>query len=245
MNDFYSGTSGLVLPGPKESFPAEYQKGSRLEYYGSLFNSIEINSSFYKIPLKRTVAKWSDSVPDNFRLTFKFPGSITHEKGKDISTMEIESFMNVINEVGQKAGCILVQFPPGSARNIYGLEKILEGIKSFDLDKWITALEFRNVTWYEESTYRLMENFNASLVIHDIPGKSPPADEYESETIYLRFHGPGGKYRGSYEDDYLEEYAGYIKNYLSSGKSVYAYFNNTMGDALSNLLTLNKFITCL
>src|ERR1044072_276638 len=79
---YRSGTSGLVLPVPnKKAFPPEFKDKSRLTYYGSLFNSIEINSSFYKIPQAATVKKWADSVPDNFAFTFKLWREITHIKG--------------------------------------------------------------------------------------------------------------------------------------------------------------------
>ncbi|MEJ7683235.1 MAG: DUF72 domain-containing protein [Segetibacter sp.] len=55
-----------MLPVPQSLYPAEFQGKSRLTYYASLFNSIEINSSFYKIPKVSTVCKWAESVPDNF-----------------------------------------------------------------------------------------------------------------------------------------------------------------------------------
>ena len=242
MDHFFSGTSGLVLPGPKHSFPIEFQQRPRLEYYASLFNSIEINSSFYKLPLRGTVRKWADSVSESFRFTFKLSRSVTHEKEKKIDPCEIARFMDVVNEVESKAGCILVQFPPGAGRNVYALEKILDEIAVIDHQKWIIAVEFRNMCWYEDDTYKLLEKYNASLVSHDIPDKSPPAGEYESGNIYLRFHGPGGTYRGSYDKAYLEEYAQYIKNFVSEGKTVYAYFNNTMGEALKNLECLNTLV---
>jgi uncharacterized protein YecE (DUF72 family) len=61
--------------------------------------------------------------------------------------------------------------------------------------------------------------------------------------MYLRFHGPGGNYRGSYSDDILSEYASYIMEWRAEGKTVFVYFNNTMGDAYNNLVTLNKFVS--
>ena len=66
---FYSGTSGLVLPFPnKQSCPPEFHDKPRLAYYASLFNSLEVNSSFYKVPMAATVKKWADGVPDGFKL---------------------------------------------------------------------------------------------------------------------------------------------------------------------------------
>ncbi|HEY8898156.1 MAG TPA: DUF72 domain-containing protein, partial [Niastella sp.] len=79
---YKAGTSGLVLPVPnKQSFPPEFSDKSRLTYYASLLNSIEINSSFYKVPQPATVRKWADSVPDDFVFTFKLWQEITHVKG--------------------------------------------------------------------------------------------------------------------------------------------------------------------
>lgn len=58
----------------------------------------------------------------------------------------------------------------------------------------------------------------------------------------LRFHGPDGNYRGTYTDDFLYENAGYIRDWISEGKQVYVYFNNTMGEAVSNLQSLNRYV---
>ncbi len=78
---FYSGTSGLVVPVPQALYPPEFKGKSRLNYYASLFNSIEINSTFYKMPKISTVSNWAESVPDEFRFTFKLSKAITHAKG--------------------------------------------------------------------------------------------------------------------------------------------------------------------
>src|SRR5690349_976965 len=93
--NYFSGTSGLVLPVPnKLFFPDEFKEGSRLNYYASLFNSIEVNSSFYKIPLGRTVANWSADVPEDFRFTFKLFREITHRKPAGIDKGLIRRFVD-------------------------------------------------------------------------------------------------------------------------------------------------------
>ncbi len=83
-NNFYSGISGLVLPVPKAQYPPEFQDNSRLQYYASLFNSLEVNSIFYKLPRSSTIANWVESVPDNFRFTFKLSKTVTHVKKSGI-----------------------------------------------------------------------------------------------------------------------------------------------------------------
>src|SRR5689334_19673831 len=110
-NRFFSGLSGIVLPVPKYKFPEEFQQTSRLTYYASHFNSIEINSSFYALPRAITVAKWAAQVPEKFRFTFKLWKQITHAKSLQFEKSDVQQFMDVINSVGDKKGCVLVQFP--------------------------------------------------------------------------------------------------------------------------------------
>lgn len=73
-----------------------------------------------------------------------------------------------------------------------------------------------------------------------MPLSAIPMIEQKTGFIYLRFHGPNDGYPESYSEDFLSEYSYYIKEWISEGKNVYAYFNNTMGDALNNLISLNK-----
>jgi len=242
---FYSGTSGLVLPVPnKQAFPPEFRERSRLCYYASLFNSIEVNSSFYKVPMGATVKRWLDDVPDNFKFTFKLWRDITHNKGGIFDPQAVAHFMNVINNAGGKKGSLLVQFPPSfRADNLPQFTNLLQCIRQTDPDNsWQTAVEFRHVSWYQDKTYYLLDQYQMGMVIHDMPASATPMMATEVDFIYARFHGPGGKYSGGYPDDFLQEYAGYIKNWLADGKTVYAYFNNTIGDAVANLATLNSFV---
>ena len=79
LNNWYCGTSGLVLPVPnKLAYPEEYRERSRLYYYSTLFNTLEVNSSFYKLPMKRTVERWSSDVSGNFKFTYKLSKEVTH-----------------------------------------------------------------------------------------------------------------------------------------------------------------------
>lgn len=243
---FYSGTSGLVLPVPnKEHYPAEFKEKRRLEYYASLFNSIEINSSFYKIPMPSTVAKWAESVPENFRFTFKLWREITHNKGLAFQEDDIFRFIETINHVENKKACLLVQFPPSLKVNMFPrLQKLLVTICEADPDRnWKTALEFRDASWYQEDVYELAHDFNASIVIHDKPRSATPSIETPENFKYLRFHGPNGDYKGHYEDDLLSDYAEIIDEWNNEGKDVYCYFNNTAGDAVQNLESLDTLVT--
>jgi uncharacterized protein YecE (DUF72 family) len=243
--DYYAGTSGLVLPVPnKACYPPEFQDRSRLCYYASLFNSIEINSSFYKIPQAATMRKWAAEVPDNFRFTFKLFQGITHQKGLVFDPELIPRSMAVINEVGHKKGCLLVQFPPSfKVESLPRLDYLLSLIRQEDEQYgWDIAVEFRHKTWYNERVYELLEKYNMGMVIHDLPASAAPLQASANNFVYLRFHGPNGGYRGSYPDAFLYEYLEYIKEWQQEGKTVYVYFNNTMGDAVKNLMVLNEYM---
>lgn len=243
--NIYSGTSGLVLPVKnKLSYPLEFQDKPRLTYYASLLNSIEINSSFYKLPMAKTVAKWADMVPEDFKFTFKLWRNITHNKGLDFNPADVSKFIEVISNVGEKKGCILVQVPPSLTNAAFGrLEYLLNLVTEQEVAAgWKIALELRNASWYTDELFGLLQQFASSLVIHDKLDSANLLTENPSEFIYLRFHGPGGNYRGSYSDEFLNEFSYYIKDWREEGKPVFVYFNNTMGDAVGNLATLNKYI---
>lgn len=235
----------MALPVPnKNAYPPEFQEGPRLAYYAHLFKSIENNSSFYKIPMARTVAKWTAEVPEDFRFTFKLWRDITHVKNLLFKDDDVHRFMQVINTVADKEGCLLVQFPPKLELSASPqLERLLINIREADPDfRWAVFVEFRKLYWYTEEIHQMLEEHVAGIVLHDKKGSQTDFIEQDGPNVYLRFHGPGGNYRGSYSDDFLYEYAQYIKSWLEDGKTVYAYFNNTMGDAVNNLITLNKFV---
>lgn len=123
---FYAGLSGLTLPVPKYRFPQQFKNASRLTYYATFFNSIEINSTFYKLPMANTVIKWVSMVPHEFKFTFKLWKEITHNKGLDFKALDVERFFKVISSAGNKKGCVFIQFPPSlDKENIIRLDLLL------------------------------------------------------------------------------------------------------------------------
>lgn len=241
---FYSGTSGLDLPVPTAQYPPEFQGKTRLQYYASLFSSLEINSIFYKLPRSSTVVNWAATVPADFRFTFKVSKTITHVKGLQFAEKDVHAFMKVVENIGDKKGCLLVQFPPSlKIEKLDQLQRLLEtlGEATFKSD-WKVAIEFRDQSWYEREVHELLEEYNAAIVIQDISKSATPLSFVKGDFIYLRFHGPEPRYRGDYSDEFLKQYAGYINTWISEKKTVYAYFNNTVGAAVENLQTLNKYV---
>ncbi len=244
QHHFYSGLSGLQLPVPKYLFPPPYENSSRLTFYASHFNSIEFNSTFYKIPQPATVGKWAAMVPEDFRFTFKLWKEITHSKGFNFNEEDVVAFFHSINAVKERKGCLLIQFPPSIGREYAGqLENLLSCITEIDpAQEWKVAVEFRNTSWYHEDVNDLLSFHKATMVIQDIPKSATPLIDQKSHFLYLRFHGPTGNYRESYSEDFLKEYAALINEWIEEGKTIYVYFNNTMGDAFNNLSSLNRLV---
>ena len=238
------GTSGIVVPGSKQSFPMEFRPKSRLNYYASLFNTVEVNSTFRKIPLPSTVERWSLDVPEEFEFTLKLWREVTHVKQLNVDVKNIGAFLNTANYIGKKKGCLLVQFP-GSITNEYSLqvEHILLGLKESDQEnQWRKAIEFRSVTWYHSDIYKLLDRYDASIVLQDMPKSKNLVPNEESKFMYFRFHGPKGDYRCSYDQGFLKERAEQVNSLLDDGKDVYAYFNNTMGNAFENAMSLKSMV---
>lgn len=235
---FRIGTSNIVVPGPKYTFPPQYQDKTRLCYYASLFNSLEVNSTFYKLPRPATFEKWASEVPDDFLFTIKLWKEVTHCKGLLMDPANIDRFMEAADRLGKKKGCLLIQFPASiTVHFINAVESILEHLQAADPgNTWRRSVEFRHNSWYTQSVEQLLYRFNADIVVQDMPKSKTPDIEHKENFVYLRYHGPEGGYRGSYDPEHLEAEAGQIKQWLKQGKDVYAYFNNTMGDAFNNAM---------
>ncbi|RYY12668.1 MAG: DUF72 domain-containing protein [Chitinophagaceae bacterium] len=240
----YIGTSNIVVPGNRQTFPEYYRDKSRLHYYSTLFSSLEVNSTFYKVPMPRTFEKWTGEVPQDFRFTVKMWKVVTHQKKLIYQPSDISSFLAAANHLYHHKGCLLVQFP-GSITSDYSTEvfNILQYIREADPhDEWRIAVEFRHESWYIRETYELLNEYDAALVIHDIPASKVSGHNTDASFVYLRFHGPKGDYRDSYSTEQLSFRAKQISAWMREGKDVYAYFNNTIGEAYANARLLQDLV---
>jgi uncharacterized protein YecE (DUF72 family) len=239
------GTSNVVLPGNKSTFPPAYQFRSRLHYYGTIFNTVEINKCFYKTPLLSTYEKWSMEIPEDFQFSLKLSKEITHAKDLRGDIAHMDKFMKAANGIGNKKGCLLIQFPGKITLDYFEkVEQILQELQRNDPDnQWRKAIEFRHPGWYTGETYELLEEYAATIVLHDIPKAKIFELPRKAAFIYIRFHGPKGDYRDSYADDLLNQKAMQIREWSNEGKDVYAYFNNTIGNAYENAIRLKSLLS--
>jgi uncharacterized protein YecE (DUF72 family) len=230
------GISNGYMPGNKLTFPPAYRLKSRLHYYSTLFNTIEVNSSFYKTPLRATYEKWVTEVPEDFQFTLKLSKDVTHAKELAVDLGCMNTFMNAAAGTGNKKGCLLIQFPGKiTLEHFTQVEQILARLQELDpAHEWRTAIEFRNESWYVGETTELLDQYKAAMVVHDFSKAKYTTIPDKANFVYLRFHGPTGNYRESYTEKALDEKAKLIRSVTQSGKDVYAYFNNTVGNAFEN-----------
>lgn len=230
------GISNGHMPGNKQTFPPEYQLKSRLHFYSTHFNTIEVNSCFYKTPLRSTYEKWAGDVPEDFQFTLKLSKDITHAKelGNDLTCMD--NFLDTASGIGDKKGCLLIQFPGKITLDHYNqVEQILHQLHQHDPPgEWRKAIEFRHESWYIGETTEMLNEFNVGLVLHDFFKGKVLTKLDNTDFVYLRFHGPNGDYRDSYSNETLDLQAQKIREFVRSGIDVYAYFNNTAGNAFQN-----------
>jgi uncharacterized protein YecE (DUF72 family) len=243
LKHFFTGTSGVVVPIPQAEYPQAYKGKSRLSYYSTQLNSLEVNSSFYRLPKIATIEKWMSEVGSDFRFTFKIPKIISHAKDLAFNESDVAALLDVISYADKKKGCLLIQLPPSAKVALLPrLQKLLQLFRSTDEgSSWDIAVEFRDPSWYNSKVEATLSNYHACIAIHDHP-KAPTPLKIATPLFYLRFHGDNGRYRGSYSEPLMEPYAQFAREQLLAGKKGYCYFNNTMGAAFENAITLREMI---
>lgn len=225
------GCSGYAYPEWRGLFyPAELPKVKWFEFYCRHFNTIELNTTFYRFPKVQFLSNWYQRSPKDFSFSIKAPRLITHfNRFKDAQKYLTDFYSNVQAGLKEKAACILFQFP---ANYVYDKEH-LDTIISLLHPEFNNAVEFRNQSWWNETVFtKLTEN---RIAFSGMSHPSLPDTVIQtSSTIYFRFHGVPGLYISAYQTEQLEKIARAIQS-LPSIEKAFIYFNNTAeGAALSN-----------
>jgi uncharacterized protein YecE (DUF72 family) len=239
----YIGTSGFAYDKWQGRFyPDDVYKKRLLVYYGRFFNTVEINSSFYHLPKPKTIREWQKQVPEDFQLCLKVSRYITHLKRLLESADAIRVFMSSAKHLKTRRGPLLLQLPPAMKPEYGRLAEVLAGFKKAARG-WKVAVEIRNDSWYGPELEEVLEEYGASLVVHDMPGSKCDEPNGSADFVYMRFHGPKGDYHGKYEPRKLGPHARKIRRWLKEGKDVYVFFNNDAdGYAPSDALKLAKMV---
>jgi uncharacterized protein YecE (DUF72 family) len=217
---------------------------SKLKAYTSVFNTAEINSTFYSYPKPGLVLGWASHTPDDFLFSVKLNRIITHEKRLDTAAGvedDVQRFCELLKslEKSGKLACILIQIPPALKYS----HTVVEGFLAILPEGIPFALEYRNRTWLTDDAFRLLRDYNIAPVMTD--GPALPKQELASPDIaYIRWHGRGSKvwYNYRYSKRELEPWVRTIRK-LSDEVDVLGYFNNHYhGYAPENCLDLLEML---
>ena len=219
-------------------YPADRPQTRWFEYYASVFDTVEINNSFYRLPTAETFASWAARAPERFLFAVKASRFLTHMKKLKDPEEPVERFFSRARALGRHLGPVLYQLPPGWKLDLARLEYFLQVLPSGVRH----VVEFREPSWYTDDVFALLERHRVALCLHDMP-KSSTGRLRIGPFVYVRFHGASGRYDGSYPDERLARWADWLDEQRTSGVDVYAYFNNDVGGhAPRNALTLRTFL---
>jgi uncharacterized protein YecE (DUF72 family) len=222
-------------------FPKGLPLRNQLQYYASQFPTAELNGVFYRTPTPEAVKSWRDQTGDDFVFAWKASKFITHWKRlSDNSVNSLELLESRLSLLGEKAGPILFQLPPqfqADAGRLAAFFRLLSGKRRY-------SLEFRHPSWYTPKILRLLSEENISLCISD-HHDAPAPWRRTADFVYVRGHGPGGRYKGHYPAGTLSNWSRRIRSWNRQGRDVYVYFDNDQksaapADALKLRLLLER-----
>jgi len=215
-------------------YPPKTTPRRMFEHYLRYFDTVELNNTFYRLPGEPALRAWKEQTPANFRFAIKGSRFITHMKKLKDPETSIARFFDRIDILGEKAGPVLFQLPPGWPVDTDRLERFLAALPRH----YRYAFEFRNETWNSEQTLAILRRYGAAYCIFDLAGYQTPLIT-TSSLVYVRLHGPGGKYQGDYPKPTLDEWARRIAEWSRESRDTWVYFDNDdSGYAPKNALEL-------
>lgn len=232
------GCSGFYYREWKEIFyPRGLAQKEWFKYYCEHFNTIEINSTFYKMPTLKSLHKWYDESADDFLFTIKAPRLITHNQQLRECKQLINDFYEAIQSgLREKLGCVLFQFPPKFDYSAERLNLLIENLKP----DFKNVVEFRHISWFDEGIDKTLAKNKIIFSGQSYPSSLPDEVIQHSETIYYRFHGKPVLYKSEYDLKTVKDFKNQIKDDVSE---VFVYFNNTWGvGALKNAKQLQELV---
>jgi uncharacterized protein YecE (DUF72 family) len=208
-----------------------------LEYYATLFDTVEINNTFYRLPKRHAVEAWVEQTPPGFVFAVKASRYLTHVKRLTEMRAGVGRFYERIEPLrgAGKLGPVLWQLPGTFRRDD---ERLAEALAA--LPQGRHCFEFRHESWFATEVYELLRRHGAALVIGDTPQRPFQAHELTAGWTFVRFHYGSRGRNGNYSDRELREWAERLAGWRKRVE-IYAYFNNDWnGYAVRNALTLKK-----
>ncbi|MFX0201281.1 MAG: DUF72 domain-containing protein [Candidatus Hodarchaeota archaeon] len=204
-------------------------KKHQFVYFSKIFNTAEINSTFYNFPSRKVVATWSRA-PDDFIFTAKVPQEVTHKLRLDVSKgadQRMQDYLQLMAPLrdARRLGPLLIQLPPSfDFKQVDVLDAFLQTLPG----QWEFVVEFRHLSWMQDATFDLLRRYQVAYCIVDEP-LLPSRVEVTAPFSYIRWHGHGKKlwYYYMYNQEELEAWVPKVQEIVKqTPKDVYGYFNN-------------------
>lgn len=218
MADLRVGTSGYAYKPWKGSFyPEKLPDKEMLSYYSRQFRTVEINHSFYRMPVESMVSKWGEQVPAGFQFALKLNQKITHIQKLRGSEAILKRFLEVASLLQQeeKLGPILVQVPP----TFKAEPGVLNEFLSLRPPAFRFAFEVRHASWHTPETYSLLQRHETALVMAETD-KEPAPEAITTNFAYLRLR------KEDYTPAELAAWRKRIEGYVTQGMDVYVYLKH-------------------
>jgi uncharacterized protein YecE (DUF72 family) len=211
-----------------------------LEHYATLFDTVEVNNTFYRLPARSAVAGWAAQTPPDFVFAVKASRYLTHIKHLTEMRTGVEHLYERIEPLVEsgKAGPLLWQLPGNFRRDDERLESALA-----ELPSGRHCFELRHESWFDPDVYELLRGRNVALVIGDTPSRPFQTHELTADWTFVRFHYGSRGRNGNYSDREIEKWAERIERWRKK-VDVYAYFNNDWNAyAVRNGLALKRALS--
>ncbi len=219
-------------------FPEELLSKEQLNFYATQFNTVEINSTFYRRPRPQTLANWYERTGEDFKFFIKIPKTITHIKRLKATSAETADFCSHVHEgIREKLAGFLFQLPPSFHYSEEHLEQVIETVDS----GFLNVVEFRHKSWCNDEILEALKDKNIVFSGVSFP-KDLPNDLIinNDKSAYYRLHGVPVLFKSEYSEEELKKLAKEIKK---ARQEVFVFFNNTWGTAaLTNALYLKKLL---
>ncbi len=233
-----TGTSGWSYQWWRGIFyPENLRPGDWLAHYVQVFDAVEVNATFYRLPRPELLERWRRIAPDGFLYALKAPRRITHMSKLRDCEAELATFLQSARQLGSSLGPLLYQLPP-SLKADAGLLRDFLALLPEDLRH---VMEFRHESWFSSGIRSVLEARGCAFCIHDHHGMDVP-HWVTAPFAYWRFHGPA---RGTcYGREGLAEPAAEIRRQCGSSDAVFAFFNNDAAAcAPRDALILQELVT--
>ena len=211
-------------------YPDDVPRSRWSEYYRQVFDTVEVNYTFYRLPPTTTVQTWHDEAPGGFRYVTKGSRLITHIRRLADCENEVRTYLDRVAPLKAYLGAILWQLPPTLERDLALLDEFLSMLPRELAGSPVRhAVEFRHRSWIDDGSFDVLDRHRATHVW--VSSTQMPADRTRTgDLVYARFHGLEGGYAHDYTEAELDGFTHALADAATDGYDGYAFFNND-GDA--------------